>query len=330
MLVLAIQLPLSNTCHSRAECISIVREVSYWYGRSFPFRQTKLKACVAATANTGSTTGIYSTASSAASTAARFYDACRRDVTWSNWDADAYFNLTWLPGLQAGGSDCERMTRFGPPWRSCPERAISTHSIPFPTRARCKLQPPLGARRLFEGEGQFSALGDGGKTVCDTESLLRGPGCRVVSVGINENTEFEEALHRAHPNCAIDGYDGTLNDAKRARARQRTPFMRLHERNFGGDLAANYSRISVRLLKIDCDGCEFTAMPVWVQSVCTDQIVIEIHRTMRHEPRRRVRLVHGLMTALSSHYSVFYFEPNAQYPWLNTEYSLIRRTPCPR
>jgi hypothetical protein len=332
MLSFTFSAPLSNTCTSRAECSGLVRDVIRWYGSSFPYRQAKLKAC-STPAEISSNTPTPAV-NSAARAAQAYFHGCRHDVTWSNWDADAYFNATWLPGVHTGGADCERMTRFGPPWHPCPERAVSTHSTPFPPRARCKLgvPPPRGGshRRLYEGEGQFAALGDGGKTLCEAEGLLRGPGCLVVSVGINANTEFEEALHRAHPHCEIDGYDGTLSEAKAARARQRVPSLRLHAQNFGAELAANYSGRSVRLLKIDCDGCEFDAVPPWIKSVCTDQIVVEVHRTLRHKPMHRVRLIHDLMMALSPLYSVFYLEPNAQFPWLNTEYSLMRSTPCPR
>ena len=35
--------------------------------------------------------------------------------------------------------------------------------------------------------------------------------------------------------------------------------------------------------------------------------------------------VHKLMMALDKLYRVFYFEPNPAFPWLNTEYSLVRR-----
>jgi hypothetical protein len=99
---------------------------------------------------------------------------------------------------------------------------------------------------------------------------------------------------------------------------------------FGAALAANYSTTSVRLLKIDCDGCEFSALPAWVTTVCTDQIVVEVHRTLRWKPKARVRIIHALMLELDKLYRIFYLETNAAFPWLGTEYSLVRRTPCHR
>ena len=316
---------LANACGSPAECAATVGEVTRWYGRSFPYRPSKLKAC------TGDVRAARALPSAGAKAAA-FYEACTQGKSsWVNWDADAYFNSTWQPGAAHGGADCPRMTRFGPAWRPCPERAVSVHASPFPPRTQCVPRVArLAGRRLYEGEERFAALGDGGKTVCDAEALLRGPGCVVVSVGINANTEFEEALHRAHPQCEVVGYDGTLNAAKRARAAQRAPFLRVHERNFGGSLAANYTGTSVRLLKIDCDGCEFSALPAWAEAVCTEQIVVEVHRTLRHRPHVRVGKIHEMMMRLSALYKVFYLEPNAQYPWLATEFSLVRNEPCPR
>ena len=86
----------------------------------------------------------------------------------------------------------------------------------------------------------------------------------------------------------------------------------------------------MRLLKIDCDGCEFSALPAWAEAVCTEQIVVEVHRTLRHRPHVRVGKIHEMMMRLSALYKVFYLEPNAQYPWLATEFSLVRNEPCPR
>lgn len=162
---------------------------------------------------------------------------------WTAHDADGYFNATWQPGRRAGGAECTSMTRFGPPWMPCPTRELAVHAIRDNPRKHCVAK--------FKGnEATFASVGDGGKTICEAETLLRPPGCLVVSVGINANTEFEEALHQAHPQCRIIGYDGTLNSVKRARAHARAPFLELHEQNFDARLAANYSGASVQLLKV--------------------------------------------------------------------------------
>jgi hypothetical protein len=36
------------------------------------------------------------------------------------------------------------------------------------------------------------------------------------------------------------------------------------------------------------------------------------------------------MLELDKLYRIFYLETNAAFPWLGTEYSLVRRTPCHR
>lgn len=291
----------------------------------FPYRPERLRACRPAEVMANVQRVRMQPNLTASVIASAFMQACRSDNTWSAYDADAYFNISWLPGTLNGGADCSQMSRFGPPFLACPAHAVPVHSIRNNPRAGCG-----SGRRLYEGEGKYAQLGDGGKMVCDAGALFSDGNCLVVSVGINANTEFEEALHRAHPNCDVVGYDGTLNAAKKARARTRTPFLRLHAQNFGPAIANEYSGRAVRLLKIDCDGCEFGALPAWINSVCTDQIVVEVHKSLRQTPWTRVRNVHMLMTALDKLYRIFYLEPNPPFPWLNTEFALIRRTPCPR
>ena len=92
--------------------------------------------------------------------------------------------------------------------------------------------------------------GDGGKTICEQEEgaavpTLSAPGdCLVVSVGLNNDTAFEEVLHSAHPECRIDGIDGTLDASKSA------PFVRLA----GGALCAPHWRRQLwrRLVAVVC------------------------------------------------------------------------------
>ena len=84
------------------------------------------------------------------------------------------------------------------------------------------------------------------------------------------------------------------------------------------------------MLQIDCDGCEFSTLAAWAETVCTDQIVVEIHRTLKWRPHLRVANIHNLMIRLDALYRIYYLETNPAYPWLGTEYSLVRRRPCPR
>ena len=96
--------------------------------------------------------------------------------------------------------------------------------------------------------------GEGGKSVCNAPALLEKEDCLVVSVGLNNDTSFETALHARFPGCSVHGYDGTLNEAKR---RNLPPFMHFHPTNFHAntwEYFANNSRL-VNVLKIDCEGC---------------------------------------------------------------------------
>ena len=216
-------------------------------------------------------------------------------------------------------------------------------------------QPPSSSTRAWsrwDALGFFAGpsveQGDGGKTICEQEEgaavpTLSAPGdCLVVSVGLNNNTAFEEALHSAHPECRIDGIDGTLDASKSARLAQAAPFVRLATGggNFGVASWRPYAARRVRLLKIDCEGCEYDALPAWVQHVCTDAIVVEVHRmhfmrqgrediALADPHRRRVERTHVLFSALhKAGFAVVYLEANVGHPTACTEYTLVRTTPC--
>ena len=174
----------------------------------------------------------------------------------------------------------------------------------------------------------FGPRGDGGKTICEAQRLFSRPGCLVVSVGLNADTRFESALHAAHSGCDIIGMDHTLDAQKEALLPQ---FMRYLPRKFTNKTWTNYAGRSVRLLKLDCDGCEFFTLPSWVANVCTDQVVVEVHRWQRMlawRPRDMVYRVHLLMEALAPLYTISFVEANPSFPKLNTEYTFVRRTPC--
>lgn len=311
--ILLMGLPLANTCHSRAECAAVVQHNINSYGKSFPAYPTRWKACRREEIASNLATSQGRNHSEIAKV---FLAGCSKGA-WSADDADGYFNLTWIP---KDGLICERMTRFGPAWKPCAAREVAVHRMSDTPKRYCST--------AGRSESRHSSTGDGGKTVCEASTLLSSPSCTVISVGINANTEFEEALHKAHPHCTIVGFDGTLNAAKRERASKRVPFLKLHEQNFGPALAANFTASTVNLLKIDCDGCEFKALPEWIERVCTEQIVVEVHRTLRWSAHRRVMMIHELMVKLSALYQIYYLEPNPVYPWLNTEYSLKRREQC--
>lgn len=209
---------------------------------------------------------------------------------WTRADARGYFNATWQPDVNLGGASCRSMSRFG---------------------------PPMGKD------------GDGGKMLCEADRLFSGQGCLVVSVGLNDDTRFEQDLHRERPECEIVGMDGTLDANKTALVPK---FIQFLPNNFNGKTHQQFAtRRRVSLLKIDCDGCEYNWLGSWTDHICTDQIIVEMHRWTFSSPRLNADRIHRLMLHLHrAGYRIAFLEPNPYWPKLGTEYTLVRNTSCPR
>ena len=192
---------------------------------------------------------------------------------------------------------------------------------------RCRTLARLGPQ--YDG----SREGDGGKTVCESSNLLRAPGpCTVVSVGLKDDTRFESGVHQLAPHCTIYGHDETLS----VRAANILPRFILRRPNFRNTSWRDYRSTTVQILKVDCEGCEFQAVSPFVDHVCTEQLMVEVHTpTGAGKPGRpsgpweRVRRVNELMKHLDARgFDVFALEPNPVYPENCWEWSLVRRTPC--
>ena len=78
------------------------------------------------------------------------------------------------------------------------------------------------------------------------------------------------------------------------------------------------------------EGCKHTCVPPWVDHVCTDQMMVEVHTKYGGStPSQRVRVIHNLLHHLDVRgYDVFSVEPNPVFPENCWEWSLVRRTPC--
>ena len=175
------------------------------------------------------------------------------------------------------------------------------------------------------GKGMES---DGGKTLCDADAVLQGPDCLVVSVGLNADTRFEAHLHSMWPRCEIVGIDGTLNAAKTAAVHESIRHLPINFNSTTHKLFAH--RRHVNLLKIDCDGCEFASLRAWLANICTEQVVVEVHR-FRGKIFPNVINMHKLMMGVhGAGYRIGFVEPNARYPKLGSEYTLVRNRTCPR
>ena len=220
--------------------------------------------------------------------ATSYWASCGRSKKWCHSDQRGYYSATWQPFAHVGGRACRSMSRFG---------------------------PPLGPN------------GDGGKTLCEVSTILRDPGCLVVSVGLYDDTRFEEHFHRAAPQCEIVALDGTLNEAKTSAVPK---YIKLMPTNFGPTTYQRFAdRKRVSLLKIDCDGCEFASLPPWVDHICTEHIVVEMHRKSYLPPQKNAGNIHNLMLHLHAvGYRIAFLEPNPFYPKLGTEYTLVKNTSC--
>ena len=178
--------------------------------------------------------------------------------------------------------------------------------------------------------------GEGGKTLCVVKSLF-SHGCNVVSVGSNGQVEFETAMHKLWRQCKIDIWDGTLVGSRQHLRRNLPEYARFYPSNFGVDTYLSYNasyerpRHAVTMLKIDCEGCEWhDGFANWLDHVCTDQIILELHIT----PRTAGADLERMLRRLSSEYALFAGEGNPQCGWLPhttlvcVELSWIRREPC--
>ena len=176
--------------------------------------------------------------------------------------------------------------------------------------------------------------GDGGKQVCDARTTLNLPGpCLTLSIGSNGDVAFERSVHELQPNCMVHIMDPTLDAARRRRIPRFASFFPAAFDEGTGQLQ-RYRGRHVNLLKIDCEGCEFTALPAWLEETCTSQILIEVHgvSVLDHSGMtagERLTRFHRLMSLLEVNYTVFSAEVNGiSPPFTNVEYGLSRREPC--
>ena len=189
---------------------------------------------------------------------------------------------------------------------------------------------------------RVGSLGDGGKQVCHTTSLQRLTQCVVISIGSNGEASFERAVHALNPACEIHIYDHTLTRRKRRRL---PGFVTLYEEAFNATAAQlrRYAGRTVQLLKMDCDGCEFDAVPLWLASgVCTQQLLFELHGSEAAwtksiwgpagslggtgDAEQRLLKMNALLSRLEPEFGVFSSEPNIE--WSDgscIEYSLLLR-----
>ena len=258
------------------------------YDRSYPARRKQWQACSAAKVETQLAAAARAFPNNASAHASAFLEACRSGPS---------LDIKQFTSFDAMGF-------FNATWRP---------------------EPHACARLVRLGPGIAK---EGGKTLCLDGDALQDPRCFIMSVGINGDTRFEEALHAYAPQCEIVGMDGTLNQEKLSHAAQLS-FMRFVPQNFRAAIAATYAGKRASLLKIDCEACEYTTIAPWLDTVCTDQVAVEVHHIILRRPLQRVLSQHNLFLKLDRTHRLVAMEANRKYPTAAVEYTWLRRQPCP-
>jgi hypothetical protein len=154
-------------------------------------------------------------------------------------------------------------------------------------------------------EERMGGAGDGGKWVCNPFRIqeMRTPACAVISIGSNNDWSFETAVHDSIPRCDIFTFDHTLANPSPpsfvrffrlglGSARSNSGLRTLQEMFAVAGLGHN---TSVEILKIDCEGCEWSAYPQLFEGhgMFVRQILLEVHL---RPPRIPTSLSESLMT----------------------------------
>ena len=196
-------------CTSIKACRSVVQAALLPQALALPQRVQGWKACSMAAVDAKM---LAADQSDPRAVANAYIAGCSEETDWTTWDEFGYYNASWLPGKAAGGADCRSITRFGPTWGPCVTNSVD---------------PDRRCRKV-----------DGGKSLCEAGRLLRPLDCKIVSVGINANTQFESSLHSVAPHCDVIGFDGTLDAPRLAKLPQ---FLKFIPQNFGPSSGKNFS-----------------------------------------------------------------------------------------
>jgi len=172
-------------------------------------------------------------------------------------------------------------------------------------------------------EERIGPDGDGGKWVCNPEKLRHSKECIVYSVGSNNEFGFEEAILKdMSSKCEVHVFDHTVTNPTNV-----PEGVTFHP--WGLSLASDPSNSmyslydilekldhvgkSIDIFKIDCEGCEWTTYPTWLDSrVHIDEILVEVHKGTT-EPADNP-IARQFMQSLYDHnFLIFHKEPNIMY-----------------
>ena len=175
----------------------------------------------------------------------------------------------------------------------------------------------------FGTEVRFEAYGDGPKFVCGVDSVAKQKDCLVYSIGSDNDIKFEKAI-KTFIGCEIHTFDPTMPGI----SFKGESYASFHPWGLGtegevvpfirDEIESTFTAMSfdtvlrklghenrtIDILKIDCEGCEYTAMPPLLDAIASgkikvNQILIELHlRTAKLFPffealdRAKMRIFH--------------------------------------
>jgi len=186
-------------------------------------------------------------------------------------------------------------------------------------------------------EERVGQMGDGGKWVCDPHRLsLKAKtkeGCLVYSIGSNGNYGFEEGVHESISDaCEIHTID--MNNWTRYTNQKPPKYVDYHIHTIGPepstpipklvDLLGHRDRREIDILKIDCEGCEWSTYEAWFDAgLSIRQILVEVHNNEAVAPN-----VHKFFKHLFDvGYMIFHKEANVLAQGTCIEYAFLKLTP---
>ena len=201
----------------------------------------------------------------------------------------------------------------------------------------------------------MGGIGDGGKWVCNPFRIqeMNEQACAVISIGSNNNWIFETAIHDSIPRCDIFTFDHTLANPRPP------PFVHFFPLGLGSAQSNNGLRTlqelfavarlgnntNVEILKIDCEGCEWSVYPQLFlfdgHGVFIRQILLEVHmrpprshrdssqalataQLRKHWTAIVTRCYHIFQEGKRHGYVIFHIEPNSLCWGECFEYALLK------
>ncbi|KAL7535277.1 hypothetical protein ACHAWF_005109 [Thalassiosira exigua] len=212
---------------------------------------------------------------------------------------------------------------------------------PFEPEATCLTEERFGSRSA----GRYGAFGDGPKFVCGVDHIAQkankkeGKGCLVYSVGSNNDVSFERAVHEFMPGCETHTFDPTLRSKFVG-----DQYATFHDWGPGkdGDIRTMKNKTwaakgletimrelghigrTIDILKIDCDGCEYTALPPFFDLIASGKVQISQLQVEMHSGGG-IRAVHDFFAAADrAKLRIFHKERNRGCDgWRCVEYAFV-------